>query len=185
VKDRDLREYRIHNPRYPKEPSQPKFVSQTYYNREWHPYDWYVQANTEVSDNLRYDQLALLTHPMKQFYFRYEGSTVEPPCIETTHWRVLSNPIKVSPSQLRALHYLLKERIDPNTCEPDTAAFRQSPEADQVKVNRPIQTPSEFHQLVYCECSDWKPKGEKDQAFCELPRRDRGVLIYAGEPVAP
>jgi hypothetical protein len=122
------------------------------------------------------------TYVHEQFYFRYEGSTLEPPCIETTHWRVLSNPIKVSPSQLRALHYLLKQRIDPDTCEYDTAAYRQSADADEVKVNRPIQARSENHRLVYCECSDWEPKGDMDRALCELPRRERGVLEYEGVP---
>jgi hypothetical protein len=49
VKNRELNDvYQIHNPRFPKEPSQPKSVSQTYFNRAFHPYDWYVQANTEV-----------------------------------------------------------------------------------------------------------------------------------------
>jgi hypothetical protein len=41
-------EYRLHEPRYPGEPSQPKSVVESYYDRQWHPYDWYVKANTEV-----------------------------------------------------------------------------------------------------------------------------------------
>lgn len=41
-------EYRLHEPRYPEEPSQPRSVSEVYYDRQWHPYDWYVKSNTEV-----------------------------------------------------------------------------------------------------------------------------------------
>jgi hypothetical protein len=38
----------LHNPRFYKDSSQPKAVSTRYFDREFHPYDWYVQANTEV-----------------------------------------------------------------------------------------------------------------------------------------
>jgi hypothetical protein len=104
----------------------------------------------------------------------------EPPCIEVVHWRVLSNPIVVAPSQLRVLHYLLRNRIDPDTCEYDTSAYIQSPEAKEVKVNRPLQKVSAGHLLVYCECADWKPKGDKDSVFCDLPLEERGVFYFAG-----
>jgi hypothetical protein len=91
----------------------------------------------------------------------------EPPCIEGVHWRVLSSPIQVSPRQLRALHYLLKHRIDPDTCSAYTAAQVQ-PSDGEVKANRPIQTTTKRHKLVYCDCSTWKPQGDKDRATCEM-----------------
>lgn len=82
----------------------------------------------------------------------------------------------VAPSQLRALHYLLKNRLDPDTCEYDTAVKVESAEGNKVKANRPIQATSDRHRLVYCECSDWNPKGAKDKAYCELSAKERGVF---------
>jgi hypothetical protein len=41
-------EYSLHNPRFKTDPSRPVSVLNEYYNRSWHPYDWYVRANTEV-----------------------------------------------------------------------------------------------------------------------------------------
>lgn len=41
-------EFPLHDPRFQKEPSQPRSISKHYYDRKWHPYDWYIKANTEV-----------------------------------------------------------------------------------------------------------------------------------------
>lgn len=41
-------EFRLHNPRFPGDITQPEVLSYKHYNRTWHPYDWYSKANTEV-----------------------------------------------------------------------------------------------------------------------------------------
>jgi hypothetical protein len=62
-------------------------------------------------------------------------------------------PIKVAPRQLRVLHYLLQHRIDADTCESYTAAKLVEPNGEKVKANRPIQTTTNLHNLVYCKIS--------------------------------
>ena len=105
----------------------------------------------------------------------------EPPCFEGVHWRVLKEPIKVSNKQLQAIHRLLKERIDPVTCKKETAAEPRGRSGEKVGVNRPIQTTTAKHKAVYCECLDWDPNGEADQAHCALTLEDRGAFIFTGE----
>ena len=141
--------YPLHNPRFRDDTSVPQLLSKDYYKRQWHPYDWYVKVNTE-------------------YYFRYEGSMPEPPCFEGVHWRVLRKPIKVSPGQLRRLRNLLSNRLNPLTCEKETAGKPQSPESNKVLVNRPIQTMTRRHKFVYCECADWLPKSLEDRSYCNI-----------------
>jgi hypothetical protein len=45
---RSLPSFPQHDPRYYKDTSTPKSVFTKYYDRTWHPYDWYLKANTEV-----------------------------------------------------------------------------------------------------------------------------------------
>lgn len=103
---------------------------------------------------------------------------VEPPCIQVAHWRILKDPIKVAPAQLRSLEHLLKSRVDPETCEYFTAGHVNS--RGSISVNRPLQVTSRAHKLVYCECADWYSKSKKDQAYCELDTNVRGVFEYEG-----
>lgn len=41
-------EYELHDPKHPDDTSDPRSVSKDYFDRDWHPYDWYAKANTEV-----------------------------------------------------------------------------------------------------------------------------------------
>lgn len=104
----------------------------------------------------------------------------EPPCFEGVHWRVLKDAIKVAPSQLRALEKLLANRLDPVTCERYTAGRRRFPNRDpeRLAVNRPLQTVTEKHNLVYCECADFVSRAENDQAYCKLNMTERGVFNF-------
>ena len=113
------------------------------------------------------------------YYFRYEGSTLEPPCVQTVHWRVMRVPIKVAPSQIRALETLLSERIDPETCEKDTAGRPRADNSTAVDVNRPLQTSRPSHKLVYCECEDWESNLPADREYCSLSKAERGVFDFS------
>jgi hypothetical protein len=77
------------------------------------------------------------------------------------------NPIKVAPRQIRDLHDLLANRLDPDTCEYYTAGKHRKPGGQKVDVNRPIQLTTRKHKLVYCECIDWDSKNPDDIAHCE------------------
>lgn len=117
-----------------------------------------------------------LTRRRLQYYFRYKGSAIEPPCFEEVHWRVLKDPIKVSPRQIRLLERLISNRVDPDTCESYTAGVLRNQNSWRVNVNRPIQTTTEEHRLVYCECVDWNSRAVNDEAYCALSFEERGVI---------
>jgi hypothetical protein len=89
-----------------------------------------------------------------EYYFRYLGSLVEPPCFVGVHWRVLRLPVKISPRQLYWLGKLLKLRLNPTTCENDMVG-RPVPTKARVEVNRPQQVTYGIHDVVYCECINW------------------------------
>jgi hypothetical protein len=38
----------LHDPKFHRDPTQPRAVQKPWYDRTWHPYDWYIKANTEV-----------------------------------------------------------------------------------------------------------------------------------------
>jgi hypothetical protein len=77
---------------------------------------------------------------------------MEPPCLEKVHWRVMRLPIKVAPSQIRALEDLLSQRIDPSTCEEFTTGRPRGGGSTAVDVNRPSQSWRPIHR-VECEYS--------------------------------
>ena len=114
------------------------------------------------------------------YYFRYEGSTPEPPCVEGVHWRVLKDPVTVAPSQINELQSLLANRIDPDTCQPYTAA-RVEPDGS-VHANRPLQRTRPSHLVVYCECVDWDPNLNTDKEYCNLSPEERGVVTRTKRP---
>ena len=159
-----------------------------HFSREFQPYDWWdieVFARTETvwwqshHFSFAYRYIQTRTH----YYFRYEGSEPEPPCVEGVHWRVLKNPVTVAPSQIAALENLLANRIDPNTCLPYTAVRI---EADgSVHNNRPIQKRRPSHLVVYCECEDWESNTLSDKKYCSLPPEERGVIVRTKKPIGP
>lgn len=107
----------------------------------------------------------------------------EPPCFENVHWRVLKDPIRVAPQQLLELERLIASRIDPVTCERYTAGAPRFPNRNtwRVRVNRPLQTVSENHKLVYCECIDFLSRAENDVEYCKLNMTARGVQNYTNQ----
>jgi len=102
----------------------------------------------------------------------------EPPCFGPVHWRVVRNPIKVAPEQIVELERLVSTRIDPGTCKKYTAGKPRDQRKWKVSVNRPLQTVSPKHQLVYCECEDWRPKTDSDIEYCTKPMEERGVKKF-------
>eukprot|EP00543_Licmophora_paradoxa_P002179 CAMPEP_0202446566 /NCGR_PEP_ID=MMETSP1360-20130828/5081_1 /ASSEMBLY_ACC=CAM_ASM_000848 /TAXON_ID=515479 /ORGANISM="Licmophora paradoxa, Strain CCMP2313" /LENGTH=661 /DNA_ID=CAMNT_0049063119 /DNA_START=209 /DNA_END=2194 /DNA_ORIENTATION=+ len=125
-----------------------------YVNTAYSPYEWMREVRTE-------------------YYYRYEGTLVVPPCYETVHWRIMKDPIRIHPDQLKELERLLAWRISPkgsqfNECQRDTAG-RERPDSngDAVDLNRPIQQYSPIHRKTFCECKDWDSKFIEDRQWCE------------------
>jgi hypothetical protein len=115
-----------------------------------------------------------------EYYYRYSGSGTIPPCYGnfqensrkgTNHWRVLKDPIRIHPRQLKELQRLLKDRIAPtddpvNPCQPDTAARVKND--GTVDAARPVQYHHPAHFKVFCECQDWPSKWPEDRAWCKI-----------------
>ena len=93
---------------------------------------------------------------------------------------MLKDPIKVAPSQLQSLEKLLYNRIDPVTCQRYTAGTRRFPnrEPERLAYNRPLQTVTDEHKLMYCECADFTSRAENDLAYCNLTMAERGVFNF-------
>jgi len=123
-----------------------------------------------------------------EYYYRYSGTQTAPPCYgpftpetrgNTNHWRVMKDPIRVHPRQIKEMHRLLRERTapsdDPNTdnaCKTDTAAKIVNEETGEISVARPLQSFHQSHFKTFCECKDWKSKWPEDQAWCEIDSGD-------------
>lgn len=134
-------------------------IETEYFNRTFNPYDWYLKTGTE-------------------YYWRYEGTTLVPPCLQTVHWRVLKDPIRVAPSQILDLERLLALSRDPLTCKTDTVGRQRTPGVAVVDVNRPLQVLTPGHHAVFCECIDWVSRAEADIEWCKLPPEARGVVVH-------
>ena len=90
----------------------------------------------------------------------------------------------MAPSQITELNNLLANRVDPETCQPYTAA--QVDMDGSVRASRPLQLRRPSHLLVFCECVDWEPNLSTDEEFCNLPPEERGVVLRTKEPtIAP
>ncbi|GKY93593.1 hypothetical protein MPSEU_000326700 [Mayamaea pseudoterrestris] len=116
-----------------------------------------------------------------EYYFRYSGTQTIPPCYgiftpgpdnraNTNHWRVMKDPIRVSPRQIDEMHRLLKNRIAPPTdpikpCQPDSAAGSYEGNDARVNMSRPLQSTHEAHFMTFCECR-WVSHFAEDQAWC-------------------
>lgn len=85
-------------------------------------YEWLIKVETE-------------------YYFRYEGTMLVPPCWDVVHWRVMKDPIRVNRRQVDELNRLLAWRLSPsgaNQCEVDTAG-RLRADGNRDKVFRDLQ----------------------------------------------
>ena len=126
-----------------------------YVNVPYSPYEWMREVRTE-------------------YYYRYEGTQMVPPCFERVHYRVMKDPIRIHPDQLTELERLLAWRISPkgsefNECERDTAGReRPGSSGNAVDLNRPLQSRHNVHYKVFCECGDWDSKWQEDRDWCEL-----------------
>lgn len=134
-----------------------------YVNIKYSPYEWMREVKTE-------------------YYYRYEGTQMVPPCFETVHYRIMKDPILIHPDQLAELERLLAWRIGPkgsgkNECELDTAGReRPGSNGNAVDLNRPLQSYHNIHRKVFCECIDWKSKFQEDKDWCELDADTRHYL---------
>jgi hypothetical protein len=119
--------------------------AENYDDVQWWPYEWFLKVGTE-------------------YYFRYEGTQTAPPCYDTAHWRILKDPIRVAPHQMRELERLIAWRTGDN-CEVDTAG-KPTDDPDRVDVARPLQSYHKLHRMVFCECQDWPSKFTADRQWC-------------------
>ena len=137
--------------------------------------------NLIQGDHLEWFNYFLMLGVRTEYYFRYEGTQTIPPCygpqtdgsrMETNHWRVLKDPIRVHPRQIREMERLIANRIaGPNEdiefrCKPDTAA--KVHHNDRVDVARPLQKFHARHHKTFCECKDWRSKWPEDRRWCEI-----------------
>jgi len=125
---------------------------ENYDDIEWYPYEWMLKVGTE-------------------YYYRYEGSQVVPPCYDTVHWRPMKDPLRVHKRQIAELQRLLAWRLNPKTCEVDTAGVL-SDDGNTIKANREIQYFHDTHRMVFCECKDWPSKFEGDKEWCKNWKED-------------
>jgi hypothetical protein len=75
----------------------------------------------------------------------------------------MKDPIVVASRQIAELNRLLANRIDPTTCQPDSAGVVSG---DTVDVSRDIMYLHKQHRLVFCECKDWPSKFQADVEWC-------------------
>ena len=115
-------------------------MRENYEQVNWRPYHWMRKVKTE-------------------YYYRYEGTQAVPPCYERVHWRVMKDPIRVHPDQIKELERLLAERIAPkgsefNQCARDTAGKKRPGTNGKVyDFNRPLQSNDRRHYQTMCEVS--------------------------------
>jgi hypothetical protein len=134
-------------------------ATENYDNVFWWPYEWLLKAGTE-------------------YYFRYEGTQTAPPCFETAHWRILKDPIRVAPHQMRELERLTAWRLG-DECTVDTAGKPRPGNPDAVDVNRPLQGYHNLHRKVFCECQDWPSKFPQDREWCRnWKTRDPNLRLF-------
>lgn len=136
----------------------------------------------EAGDNyasVRYSPYQWMREVKTEYYFRYEGGQMVPPCFETVHYRVMKDPIRIHPTQLAELERLLARRISPKgsgfkECQNDTGGRpRAGSNGNAVDLNRPLQEYSNIHRKVFCECIDWRSKFQEDLDWCALDQNER------------
>ena len=125
-------------------------------------------------DHVPHSNFQFLLDSRTEYYYRYQGTMTIPPCFglhtpgtraNTNHWRIMKDPIRVHPRQIAELHRLLKERIAPDICIPDTAA--NVSDDGSAWVARPLQARNEKHDNTFCECENWGSQIPEDKAWCQ------------------
>jgi hypothetical protein len=96
----------------------------------------------------------LYLHTKTHFYYNYRGSLTYPPCAENVKWRVMQQPLYISPGQLDQIKKLTYMYLNSN-CELATVGVKLG-DGCAVGVNRPIQNLSYKHQLKKCDV--WAPE---------------------------
>jgi Eukaryotic-type carbonic anhydrase len=129
---------------------------------EWAPYEWLFRVETE-------------------YYFRYEGTMMVPPCWEVVHWRNLKDPIRVHKRQIDELNRLLAWRNNPTTCVGETAGI-VTPDGSRILGHRELQYMHEQHRFVFCECKDWPSKFKKDREWCHRFNEDLDYSRFYTRP---
>lgn len=92
----------------------------------------------------------LYKHTKTDYYYNYRGGLTYPPCTEIVYWRVMLNPLVISPSQLKRIEKMIYMHLDDN-CELTTVGKRRSSDSCEVDVNRPRQALSRGHNLKMCD----------------------------------
>jgi hypothetical protein len=91
----------------------------------------------------------LYLHTKTHFYYNYMGSLTYPPCTENVQWRVMEQPLYISPGQLEQIKTLTYMYLNSN-CELATVGVKLG-DGCAVGVNRPTQSLSYKHQLKKCD----------------------------------
>jgi Eukaryotic-type carbonic anhydrase len=133
-----------------------------YEDLDWAPYEWLFRVETE-------------------YYFRYEGTMVQPPCWEVIHWRPLKDPIRVHKRQIDELNRLMAWRLNPDTCARDTAGI-VSADSSRIEAHREIQYMHDQHRFVFCECKDWPSKFKGDREWCHRWNEDTSYTRFYEHP---
>lgn len=92
----------------------------------------------------------LYKHTETDYYYNYRGGLTYPPCTEIVYWRVMLNPLMISPSQLKRIEKMIYMHLDDN-CELNTVGKRRGSSGCEVDVNRPRQALSRGHGLKMCD----------------------------------
>jgi hypothetical protein len=90
----------------------------------------------------------------------------------TTHWRVMKDPIRVTTRQITELHRLIKNRIAPandpiSPCKSDTAARPYDGDSTRVNVSRPLMQTNKAHYDSFCACQ-WDSHFQEDVNWCAI-----------------
>lgn len=128
----------------------------------WFPYEWLIKVGTE-------------------YYYRYEGTMLHPPCWEVVHWRNMKDPIRVHPRQIKELNRLLAWRLNPDTCSVDTAGVLSN-NGNTVDLSRETMYYHSLHRKVFCECKDWPSKFEGDKQWCRNWKGDTDYSRFYSTP---
>ena len=85
-----------------------------------------------------------------KYYYNYRGGLTYPPCTEIVYWRVMMQPMIISPRQLERLERLIYMHLN-DECELATVGNRRGNDSCAVDVNRPRQSLSRQHKLKMCD----------------------------------